>query len=147
MTSDDLTDAEEDAWVAEQRHRVVAYLKREECQHGGVGEWPAFHVPPYFALWAVQSRSQNGTIGWWAVSGDIPTDYMSSNDGYHPRDAMRHFAAVWSEAAICMAQGKNHPEVIFGDGSNNHELALLLASRAKTVKNWADDDDIWDEEE
>jgi hypothetical protein len=78
---------DEEKWVAEERQKVIDYLFSQHCEHGGVGEWPAFHVDPYIALWAVQSLKTPGRIGWWAISGDVPTDYASSSSGYHPRSA------------------------------------------------------------
>ena len=66
---------EEDAWVRREREKVVAYLTSQRCDHGGIAEWPAFHVDPYVALWAIQSRTVAGRVGWWAISGDLPKDY------------------------------------------------------------------------
>jgi hypothetical protein len=42
---------DEEEWVAQERQKVIAYLSSQHCEHGGVGEWPAFHVDPYLALW------------------------------------------------------------------------------------------------
>ena len=95
--SEQRTSGEEDQWIADQRRDVVHYLAAEGVEHGGVGEDPAFHVHPYLALWAVQSRRSAGAIGWWALSGDVPKDYISSNDGRHPREALRAFARHWRD--------------------------------------------------
>ena len=63
---------DEEEWVAQERAKAIAYLSSQKCEHAGVGEWPAFHIDPYIALWAVQSPSSPGRIGWWAISGDLP---------------------------------------------------------------------------
>jgi len=47
----DLSDAEEEAWCNNGRDRVIAYLKKEGLSHGKVGDWPAWHLPPYVAVW------------------------------------------------------------------------------------------------
>lgn len=103
--SQDADRVAEEEWIAAERGKVIAYLAQQGCQHGGVGEWPAFHVDPYIALWAVQSPTVEGRIGWWAISGDVPTDYMSSSSGYHPRDAMRYLSSQWLALADTMMRG------------------------------------------
>jgi len=39
-----------------QRKAAVEYLRTENVAHPGVGEWPAFHILPYLAIWAIQSE-------------------------------------------------------------------------------------------
>lgn len=87
---DDHTSSEEDEekWILSERTRVDAYLKNENVEHLGVGEWPAFHIVPYLALWAIQSKATPGWVGWWVISGDVPTDYISSKNARHAREAM-----------------------------------------------------------
>ncbi len=135
----------EEEWVSAERQKVIAYLERQGCRHGGVGEWPAFHVDPYVALWAVQSLETEGYIGWWAISGDVPTDYMSSSSGRHPRDAMRHLSTEWQSISDFMASGEAREGYMIGTPETWPDLAPLLKSRAEMIREWADDDDLWDE--
>jgi hypothetical protein len=136
---------DEEEWVAEERQKVIAYLASQNCEHGGVGEWPAFHVDPYVALWAVQSRKATGRIGWWAISGDLPTDYMSSSCGYQPREALRHFSAEWLNVAESMKRGEEHPGTKIGTPELWPSMAPLLERRAHLLKDYADDDSLWEE--
>jgi hypothetical protein len=138
-------DAEENNWLAEERRKVVEYLADEGCRHGGVAEWPVFYVSPHVALWAVQSTKHLGSVGWWAISGDLPTDYMSSSDGEEPRDALKHFAAEWLEVAGYLRRGEPHPTLEFGDPKDRPELAESLEQRAKILKECAADDSGWEE--
>ena len=124
---------------------MIAYLSSQHCEHGGVGEWPAFHVDPYLALWAVQSRKVSGRIGWWAISGDLPTDYMSSSSGYHPREALRHFSVEWLSVAESMKRGEEHPGTQIGTPEQWPTMAPLLEKRAHLLKNYADDDRLWED--
>lgn len=134
----------EKAWIASQRKEVIAYLESQECAHAGVGEWPAFHVNPYMALWAVQSSSHPGRIGWWAISGDLPTDYMSSAAGYHPRDALRHFSSEWLAASEAMDRGEPYSGVQIGRPELWSEMAPLLRKRAEILKFYAEEDGCWE---
>jgi hypothetical protein len=134
-------------WIAEQRERVVDYLRSQEIDHLGVGEYPAFHVHPYIALWAVQSRNAPDRIGWWAISGDLPTDYISSAGSPHPRDALREFSRYWRELAEHMLRGEPHPKVAIGKPEQWSTLGDLLRRRADLLHDWASNDGAWNREE
>jgi Domain of unknown function (DUF4826) len=86
--------AVEEQWCAERRAEVTAYLQRERVDHGRVGEWPAWHVAPYVSIWAIESKQRPGWVGWWAICGDLPTDYVSAETIKEPRDAVRSIAEV-----------------------------------------------------
>lgn len=133
----------EDTWVASQRKVVQEYLEREQVDHLGVGEYPAFHVYPYVAVWAVQSKKSPGWVGWWAISGDLPTDYVSRGTITHPREALRAFAHQWHELSSYMLRGEAHPDVKIGTPDQWPELGDLLWRRAKILQTYADDDEIW----
>ena len=142
--TDDADQAEED-WVASEREKVIDYLSQQGCQHAGVGEWPAFHVDPYLAIWAVQSLKSEGKIGWWAISGDLPTDYMSRGSAHHPRDAMRYFGSAWNAICDAMAAGIRRDGYMVGRHEDWPELEPLLRKRAGMLLKWAEDDEIWEE--
>jgi hypothetical protein len=67
-------DEEDAAWADEQRGVVEAYLRGQGCDHAGVALEPRWFVRPHLALWAVRSRANPDLVGWWAISGDVPTD-------------------------------------------------------------------------
>ena len=78
---------------------MIAYLAREQLEHGQVGEVPAWFVEPYVSVWAVESLRAPGWVGWWVICGDLPTDVMSANEIKHPRDAVRAFSRSWMDIA------------------------------------------------
>src|SRR5947199_230194 len=84
-----------DPCVTTQRHRVEEYLRKEGLENPNVGPWPAFEVAPHFAIWAVESKKTKGKIGWWAFSGDCPTDYVSEDGSCHPRKALSRLLSTW----------------------------------------------------
>ena len=142
--ADEFDDPErERAWIREQREVVLEYLDREQPSYNGVPERPAWFLAPYYAIWAVGSRKRPGAVGWWAISGDVPTDYMSSSEIRDARMAMRVFGLRWTKAARQMAAGEEPDDFRIGTRANWPELAPLLASRAKLLVEWADEDDMW----
>ena len=68
MDEPDYDDPEfEERSCKQQNARVENYLRSQGVEHGRVGEWPAWHVVPYVAVWAIESRVRPGSIGWWAI--------------------------------------------------------------------------------
>jgi hypothetical protein len=136
----------EDEWVSTERIRVEEYLLRHNVDHLGVGEYPAFHVQPHLALWAVQSKKAPGSIGWWAISGDLPTDYISSSEGGHPREALRAIAGHWVRASEAMLNGEKYSDYSIGTPDRWPELGDLLKQRAQIIREFADDETLWADE-
>ena len=137
--------AAEEAWVAEQRSTVADYLRREGVKHGAIGEWPAWYVQPYLAILAIESFVAPCRMGWWSISGDAPTDYVSFDDADHPRRVMRHFARQWDEVSSSMLRGEPHPDATIGTPDQWPELGALLHRRAELLRRYADDDSIWND--
>jgi hypothetical protein len=133
----------EERWCAERHKEVAEYLARQRVEHGEVGSWPAWHVVPYVSIWAIESLLAPGDVGWWAICGDVPTDYISAANVKHPREAMLAFADTWGEAAGCMLNGVSPVDVTFGPPERSAELAPLLQNRADLLRRFAGDDSVW----
>lgn len=138
-----MDESNEEKWIEDQRALVEKYLRQQGVDHLGVGDYPAFHVHPYLALWAVQSKKAPGQVGWWCCSGDLPTDCISSRDGRHPREALRAFSRNWKELSACMIRGEPHPDFSIGTPDLWPELGPLLKARAEVLRQYADDDSLW----
>jgi hypothetical protein len=131
--------ADEEAWCAERRDDVVQYLRDLRLDHGGVGDVPAWFVAPHIAIWAIESRQSPGWVGWWAISGDVPTDYCSAQDCRHPRLAMRRFAEEWATAI-----DQTRPEdTTIGATGLPVSLLSLLKARSDLLFQFSSDDDLW----
>lgn len=135
-----------DAWCSERRADVIAYLDREGVGHGAVGDWPAWHVPPYVSVWAIESRRAPGRVGWWVISGDLPTDYVSAATVYHPRTAMRAFAEKWTRQSALMSRSESDSSITLGRPEDWPDLAPLLSARAKMLLEWSNDESLWEED-
>jgi len=134
-------------WCDERRKEVGEYLSKEGLDHGEIGSWPAWHVAPYVSLWAIESLKNPGTVGWWAISGDLPTDYISSSDAHQPRRALRVFADIWDDVASHMREGKSHPSINIGSLETKSKLIPLLEKRSEALRRFAEDDSIWGDDE
>jgi hypothetical protein len=135
--------AVEEQWCDEHRQDIIDYLDRDGVTHGEVGEWPAWHVAPYVSVWAIESLKNPGRVGWWAICGDLPTDYISSVDIDHPRQALKVIAQRWQEISSFMERGQPHPMVSIGSPADWPTLAPLLFKRAELLSDFAEDDELW----
>ncbi len=138
---DDLTEAEEEAWCDEQRSEVVRYLSEQPgLARGEVGEWPAWHIAPYVAIWAIESLAAPGSVGWWAISGDLPCDYCAAApDCNNPRRAMRRLAESWLAQLASTEPGAE----TIGDSRLPADFSDLLRSRAEFLLEMVADEELW----
>ena len=133
----------EEQWCRERRAEVAAHLDQAGVAHGGIGEWPAWFILPHVSLWAIESAGQPGTVGWWAICGDLPTDYIASAVAAQPRDAVRAIAERWRLAAAHMEQGLVPPGVSVGAPDQWPVVAPLLDSRAALLLDIVADPAAW----
>ena len=137
--NDEFNQDEED-WCARMRERAIAYLKSQAgLVFGEVGEWPAWHVAPYASVWAVESVAHPGSVGWWVIAGDLPTDYCSAGGARHPKLAIRRIAARWLDAV--RATGTNDMEI--GETGLPVSLLPLLQARADMLLEFTEDEQLW----
>lgn len=127
-----ITDQEDAAWAADQRKVVEHYLQAERCEHAGVSLEPRWYLSPCLAVWAVRSKVNPDAVGWWAISGDVPTDYMTATRELKcTADVLAAFGAQWSKAAEAMSRGEYAG---IGKRENIAALAPLLRTRAEMLQ-------------
>jgi hypothetical protein len=144
MNSADYDDPKLEAeWLAEQREKVLGYLQDEAVLHGGVAANADWFCAPYASIWAVESVTRSDAVGWWVISGDLPTDYLSGGDASDARAAMAAFARRWREASVYLLQGKQHPTVSYGPPGREREFGDLLSRRAEILEDLVNDDEMW----
>jgi hypothetical protein len=135
--------AVEEHWCAERRTQVLDYLQAQQIKHGRVGEWPAWHLPPYVSMWAIESPERPDWVGLWVICGDLPTDVISADKYEHPRDALRAIAKRWLEVAAYMKRGEPHPTIRIGNAHVEEELIPILERRGGVLLKWSNDDACW----
>jgi hypothetical protein len=135
---------EEALWNSSMRRQVTEYIARQGISHGQIGDEPAWSVFPCVSIWAVESGSSPGWVGWWVICGDCPTDYATCTGDRTPRAAVEEFSSRWRAASAAMLRGERLPDFSVGNSENAGELAPLLASRAQMLAEWALDDTLWE---
>jgi hypothetical protein len=138
-------DVDEQAWLLDRRKQVAEYLANEQVKHGRIALKASWYVAPYVSLWEVGLLRAPRQIGWWAICGDHPTDYISATDLDEPREVLRAIGERWRDLSSFMRHGIPHPSMTVGSKESAKELGELLRSRAKLLIQWADDDGIWED--
>ena len=141
MTSPDLTP--EDLWCAERAADVALCAQRLAPDHGRIGEWPAWHVMPYASLWAVESEHRPEWIGWWVISGDLPSDAIAAQDLATPRDALRAFGKRWMQHSQALDGGSVPSAWAHLPDEALPKLAAQLKKRGAALQAWAEDASVW----
>jgi Domain of unknown function (DUF4826) len=143
--STDWDERDDEGWCRQQRASAIAYVADAPDSFGRVGDKPAWYVAPYIAIWAVDDPGQSGTVRWWVICGDLPTDYLSVEDAASPRQAAAAFAERWSNLAAHMQSGVIHPDSRIENRGDAPLLAPLLESRARLLAEFARDTTLWSE--
>jgi hypothetical protein len=133
----------EEEFLRETRRRVVEYLTREGVPHGGVAKEPQWFLHPSVSVWAVRSGRVEGAIGWFAIAGDLPTDYISTADTADAREAVRKFAQRWAALARSMRDRVPDPDLSVGSPEDWPQLSELLHRRARLLADYASEDENW----
>lgn len=136
----------EEAWIAQQLEHVTWFIDQQDIKRGRIAEWPSFHVVPYLSIWTIESGNVPGAVGWWVISGDLPTDYFSGNTVQHPRQVLLAAAARWAGMLKEVADGVIG-EVTIPDLPHSPELQKLLATRVELLQKIAANDEFWAEYE
>lgn len=133
----------EEDWCAQQREHVEWFLDQQPIQPGRIGEWPAFHIAPFVAVWAIESGVTPDQVGWWVITGDLPTDYFSAMDLHHPRDVLYAASDRWEKLLHNISRGITDNEMTIVGLEDNLELQEILRVRVQLLRQTAEPDDFW----
>jgi uncharacterized protein DUF4826 len=126
------------------RMHVKEYIAWQGISHGQVGEVPGWSIFPCISIWAIESGSSPGCVGWWVICGDCPTDYATCTGDRTPRAAVEEFSSRWRAASAAMLKGERLPGFSVGNSENAGKWGPLLVSRAQMLAEWALDDSLWE---
>lgn len=127
----------------EPRLQLLRYLERSKLRFSEVPLEPDWHLAPHVFVWRVFGFNSDVEPSWFAISGNLPTDYVTTHHADDARGAMRHFARLWLEAADCMKAGTAHQSFTIGTPEKWPEIHPWLRERAVRLAEFAEDDTLW----
>jgi len=136
----------ETAFFTACREKLRTKLENDGISHGAISDEPLSYAPDLACVWAVEHPDIPGTVGWWAISGDLPATYLSAADIPDPRAFLRVVSQHWRDATDAMERGNPPPELTIGPPKDWPRLIPMLRRRADTLEYWAGEDEAWEEE-
>ena len=130
-------------WIKEEFKKVEEYLQKEKITYDRIENTPSFYIEECVAIWKIFSKKYKGKIGWWVISGDLPTDYISSKNIKDARTALEKILSEWKSYVKSMKDGKNPNDVKIGNKNNKKELGELLEKRINILEEWLATDNLW----
>ncbi|KZN64890.1 hypothetical protein N473_13940 [Pseudoalteromonas luteoviolacea CPMOR-1] len=121
------------SWQREQLHVAQRYLAEKGIITNKVIEKECRILPPALAIWRLEDQKGKG---YWAVSGQVPTDAVEVKVANTARDVLRHLSFQWQlKADGIMSSGiKDKTQVDF---------ANLLVNKAHDIYAIYDNDKLW----
>ncbi len=130
-------------WIRDERNKVIQYLNEKGVSSGDVPSEPAWFVAPLLAIWPVLSLENPGSVGWWVISGDAPTDHIPSDGASEVKEAVSAFSKRWLELSEHILRGEPLPDAQLGAADQTPELGELLFRRANLLAEFAAVDELW----
>jgi hypothetical protein len=142
-------DLDDEKWEKEMRDNVVHYLDSGNvAQYGEIGSEPAYSIPNIISIWAIESKSKPGFVGFWCFAGDIPTDVIQRNwndDKDNPRKALFRLLEQWKLWLPHLSQGDNPPDInLRSSAEMRKHMSSLLSLRIDFLQEVQGNDEYWE---
>jgi hypothetical protein len=128
-----MTEAEIQEWVRLQFQRANLHLAEQGIVMESVAVAESRYLPPLIAIWKIHGL--NKTVVW-AISGDVPVDYLPVAVAADAREAIKHFSYRWQMKA----------QQIIDNGISDNTSAdyvQLLVGRANMLYDLAESETLW----
>ena len=123
MAEQTISDEERAQWVKNQFQHANKYLAENGVLFDSVITDESRYLMPYLAVWKI--RAMDGK-SYWVISGDLPTDFTSTENAKDAKEVLRYFGMQWQLKAenLKTAQGASDEQKAF---------AALLENRAENL--------------
>ncbi|WP_157957809.1 DUF4826 family protein [Aliidiomarina celeris] len=133
-----MTEEQHNEWVREKFQAANAFL----AQHGVLTERvltkDSRYMAPLVAIWKFSIQGVTDKV--WAVSGEVPTDYMDASAAATPRDALRYFCYRWQQKADMILNGDTPPD------AQQKAIAEEFIKNAERLYPLTENNAMWEEE-
>ncbi|MEG3768116.1 DUF4826 family protein [Alteromonas sp. 14N.309.X.WAT.G.H12] len=120
-------------WVRTQLQHASKHLAENGIVVNSVDHGKSRYLMPYFAIWYVKSLENKA---YWALSGDLPADFIAGDNAQNAQEALRHFALSWQIKA------ENIERTNMAD-ETQLKFAGILRNRAEKMHDFAEHDGLW----
>ncbi len=128
-----MTEAETQEWVRLQFQRANLHIAEQGIVMESVAVAESRYLPPLIAVWKIHGLNKNVV---WAISGDVPVDYLPVAVAANAREALKHFSYRWQMKA----------QQIMDNGISDQTSAdyvQLLVGRANMLYDLSESETLW----
>ncbi|MHB9130989.1 MAG: DUF4826 family protein [Armatimonadota bacterium] len=134
----------QEAWCAESREKLLNKLAKDDFCYVTVSDEPLWWAPPLAAVWGIESIP--GVLGWYAISGDLPTTCLEVDGIEDARAFLRVISRQWQEAADALERDEPPVGFLSIPQKDRPRAARQLRHRAESLEWCAGEDSMWEEE-
>jgi len=130
--SEQMSEQQIQLWAREQYQAATKHLADKGLVTSSVMVEDSRYIAPLVAVWKLKLLDNTWV---WAISGDLPSDYVAIEAAKTAKEAMRHFSMNWQLKA----------ENIFNSAPNEEQkmFADILISKAEGLYDLVNDEQLW----
>ncbi|MBU3023094.1 DUF4826 family protein [Aestuariibacter sp. A3R04] len=133
QTVPEISEQERKEWINQQLQKANKHLAENGIVVSTVDEKVSRYLLPFFAVWKVKASDNKF---YWALSGDLPADFIAGDNAKNAREALRHFALSWQIKAENLVRSGIADQT-------QMQFAGILQNRAEKLHDFAEEDAIW----
>jgi len=104
---------------------------------------PVWSVPYRVLIGQVREASDRSAFSW-IISGDLPTDHISSTVAATPREALRYFSIKWQQDAARYNDPAERSAHGLDESKDWAQMTEKLIAKAEELYDMAEEDRLWD---
>ena len=128
-----MTEAETQEWVRLQFQRANLHLAEQGIVMESVAVAESRYLPPLIAVWKIHGLNKNVV---WAISGDVPVDYLPVAVAADAREAIKHFSYRWQMKAQQIIDNRISDQT-------SADYVQLLVGRANMLYDLSESETLW----
>lgn len=128
-----MSEAETQEWVRSQFQRANLHLAEQGIVMDSVAVAESRYLPPLVAVWKIHTLDKQIV---WAISGDVPADFVPFSAAPNVREVLRYFSYRWQMKAQQIIEAGIKEQ-------STADYVQLLVGRANMLYDMADAQELW----
>lgn len=133
-----MNEEQRNQWVREKFQAANAFLAQNGLVTERVITQESRYIAPVVALWKFSLQGMSDKV--WAVSGELPTDYIDAKVAATPREALRYFCYRWQKKADSILHADTPPD------AQQKSIAEEFIKNAERIYPLTEQQELWQEE-
>lgn len=120
-------------WARDAYQKIMGFLGEQGLVIESLSESESRYLAPFVAVWKLKTTEGKWV---WAISGDLPSDFISSEGATSARETLRAFSMRWQ---MKVEKIRNNADI----EEEQKKLADLMEERAVQLYQVFEDDTFW----